>query len=235
LACPETIVCENIAGQRATEPQRVPITVSAATSSERTLQYTGTMTIAGYARVSTNDQNLDLQADRLAAAGCDPEHVYLDHASGKLAHRPEWDRCRNYLRAGDTLVITKLDRIGRSVKNLIEIIEWLETGGIGLRVIDQGIDTTTPAGKLFFHLVAAFAEFEHAMIVERTKEGLAAARARGRMGGSRPKLTARQAARARELYDSLGADGKRLHTVTEIGNVFSVSRQTIYRALENSR
>jgi DNA invertase Pin-like site-specific DNA recombinase len=190
------------------------------------------MTMVGYGRVSTKEQVADSQEDRLRAVGCDPEHIYIDHASGKLAQRQEWDRCRNYLRAGDTLVITKLDRLGRSVKNLIEIIEWLESGNVGLRALDQGIDTTTPTGKLFFHLVAAFAEFEHAMIVERTMEGLAAARARGRVGGSQPKLTPAQVKKAREEYDRVGPDGKRFLTVQQIANMMKVSRQTIYRALE---
>lgn len=187
------------------------------------------MTTVGYGRVSTRDQTPDAQHDSLRAAGCEEQHIYLDiGVSGRLASRPEWDRCRHYLRDGDVLVVSKLDRLGRSVKNLIAIIESLEADGVQLRVLDQGVDTTTPAGKLFFHMVAAFSEFEHAMIVERTMDGLAAARARGRKGGGVPKMNARQIARARELYDA------KVMTVAEIGKQFSVSRQTIYRALEKN-
>ena len=186
----------------------------------------------GYGRVSTKDQTADGQADRLAAAGCEADHIYIDYASGKVAQRPAWEKCRNYLREGDTLVITRLDRLGRSVKNLIEISELLDKTAVNLLVLDQGINTATPVGRFFFNVLASIAEFEHALIVERTLEGLAAARARGRNGGSKPKLSARQVERARELYDLKGPDGKRAHTVAEIGSVFGVSRQTIYRALD---
>lgn len=196
---------------------------------EARLWYTGRMTISGYGRVSTRDQHPESQHDRLTEAGCDEGHLYIDKASGKLASRPEWDRCRDYLREGDTLVITKLDRLGRSVKNLTEIAEWLNDHKVGLRVLDQGIDTTTPAGLMFFHILAAIAQFEHSLIVERTKDGLAAARARGRNGGSEPKLKPQQKRRVRELYDAQNM------TVTEIGQTFGVSRQTIYRALEETK
>jgi len=182
------------------------------------------MTIVGYGRVSTTDQHPEAQQDALAAAGCDK--TFIDEGvSGKLASRPRWDACREYLRTGDILVITKLDRLGRSTKNLIEISSWLSDNGIALKVIDQDIDTTTPAGKLFFTILAAIAEFEHDLIVQRTKDGLAAARARGRRGGGQPKLKRSQVKRARELYDA------NVMTVAEIGQQFGVSRQTIYRAL----
>ena len=188
------------------------------------------MTIVGYGRVSTTDQHPEAQRDALAKAGC--EKVYIDDGvSGKLASRPQWDLCRDYMRNGDMLVVTKLDRLGRSLKNLIETLEWLNGLGAHLKVIDQGFDTSTPAGELFFHMVGAFAQFEHAMIVERTNDGLAAARARGRFGGSKPKLSPAQRKRARELYDMKGPDGKRLHTVAEIGTMLGVSRPTIYRTL----
>ncbi|MCU1670871.1 MAG: site-specific recombinase, invertase Pin, partial [Blastococcus sp.] len=140
------------------------------------------MTRIGYGRVSTPDQNADAQHDALDAAGC--ERVFFDHGvSGKLARRPELDACLDYLRPGDTLVITKLDRLGRSVKNLVDQVLDLGTRNVDLVVISQGIDTTTPAGKLIFHVLAAIAEFERDLILERTLEGLAAARARGRKGG----------------------------------------------------
>lgn len=192
------------------------------------------MTIVGYGRVSTTDQHPEAQHDALTKAGC--EKLFIDEGvSGKLASRPRWDACREYLRPGDQLVVTKLDRLGRSVKNLIEIVEWLRQHKAGLTVIDQKIDTTTAHGEFFFHIMAAFAQFEHAMIVERTHDGLAAARARGRVGGSKPKLGDRQRARARELYDMTGPDGKRAHTVAEIGTILGVSRQTIYRTLRQGQ
>jgi DNA invertase Pin-like site-specific DNA recombinase len=130
------------------------------------------------------------------------------------------------------LVITKLDRLGRSVQNLTEISGWLEKRGVALKILDQAIDTTTIEGQLFFTILAGIAQFEHALIVQRTKDGLAAARARGRVGGGKPKLNAAQRKRAQELYDLKAPDGKRAHTVAEIGTMLNVSRQTIYRSLE---
>lgn len=183
----------------------------------------------GYARVSTQDQHPEAQTDALAAAGC--ERVFVDRASGKLARRPELDKALAYLRPGDVLVVTKLDRLGRSVRNLIELAGELNEHGVGLRVLHQGIDTTTPGGKLFFHMIAAIAEFERDMITERTLDGLDAARARGRTGGRKPKITAAKLATARRMYDETGADGKRAHTVQEIADVIGVSRATLYRAL----
>jgi DNA invertase Pin-like site-specific DNA recombinase len=183
------------------------------------------MTIVGYGRVSTTDQHPEAQHDALTKAGCDK--LFIDEgASGKLASRPRWDACREYLRPGDQLTITKLDRLGRSIQNLLEISAWLREQGIELKVIDQAIDTMTIEGRLFFAILAAIAEFEHELIVQRTKDGLAAARARGRKGGGVPKLNDKQKARARELYDS------QTMTVAEIGKTLGVSRQTIYRTLE---
>jgi DNA invertase Pin-like site-specific DNA recombinase len=193
------------------------------------------MTRIGYVRVSTRDQHPEAQAVRLVAAGCDPQHIYTDHGvSGKLASRPEWDNCLRALRAGDTLVTVKLDRIGRSLKNLMEVVGSLQERGVDLVVLDQHIDTTTPSGKLIFHVLAAISEFERDLIRERTMDGLAAARARGRTGGSQPKLSPAQKMRAHEMYEEKGGDGKRRYTVEEIGNTFKVSRQTIYRALERT-
>jgi DNA invertase Pin-like site-specific DNA recombinase len=187
----------------------------------------------GYARVSTNDQHPEAQAERLTAAGC--ERVYTDKGvSGKLARRPQWDALLGQLRPGDVLVTVRLDRIGRSVKNLIEVTGDLAERKVDLVVLDQGIDTTTPAGRMLFHVLAAIAEFEHDLIRERTMDGLAAARARGRTGGRKAKLTPAQVAHARRLYDEVGEDGKRAHTVEEIGKLLGVTRTTVYRSLERA-
>jgi DNA invertase Pin-like site-specific DNA recombinase len=185
----------------------------------------------GYARVSTRDQHPEAQHDALTAAGCDPAHVYIDKASGKLARRPELDKALMVLREGDQLVITKLDRLGRSLANLIDISADLQRRGVDLVVLDQGIDTTTAVGRMFFAILGAIAEFEHALMSERTMDGLAAARARGRTGGQKPKLGPRQVKLARAMYDETGEDGKRLHTVQQIADEFGVTRPTIYRAL----
>src|SRR5664279_3982873 len=139
-------------------------------SREHRLHYSPGMAIAGYLRVSTAEQHADAQIDALTAAGC--QKLFTDHASGTLAHRPGLDDALNYLRPGDTVIITKLDRLGRSVKNLKSITE-LAHRDVALRVLSQGIDTSTPGGRLFFHLLAAIAEFEHDLIVERTHDGLA--------------------------------------------------------------
>jgi DNA invertase Pin-like site-specific DNA recombinase len=184
----------------------------------------------GYGRVSTLDQNPDAQRDALTAAGCD--RIFIDKASGTLASRPDLDRALDTLRAGDVLVITKLDRLGRSVRNLIDLVERIQELGAELVILDQQIDTTTPMGKFFFTVLAAFAEFERNMIAERTRDGLEAARARGRTGGQKPKLTPRQARIAQDMYDELGPDGKRAHTVQQIADEFGVTRATIYRYLQ---
>jgi DNA invertase Pin-like site-specific DNA recombinase len=128
-------------------------------------------------------------------------------------------------------VVTKLDRLGRSLENLIELSKQLQAKGVDLVVLDQGIDTSTPVGKMFFHILGAIAEFEHALMSERTRDGLAAARARGRTGGQKPKLGPRQVRLAREMYEETGPDGKRVHTVAEIAAEFGVTRPTIYRHL----
>ncbi|TVU61919.1 recombinase family protein [Paenarthrobacter nitroguajacolicus] len=181
------------------------------------------MAKVGYARVSTRDQNPDSQTDALVAAGC--EKMFIDQASGVLARRASLDAALEYLRPGDTLIVTKLGRLGRSVRNLKDVAEWLQDHGVGLKAISQGIDTTTPGGRLFFHLLAAIAEFEHDLIVERTQDGLAAARARGRTGGGGVKMTPTKAKQARSMYD------ERIYTVQEIAGTLGVSRGTIYRHL----
>ena len=183
------------------------------------------MATIGYARVSTRDQNPEGQTDVLEAAGCDK--IFVEHASGTLAKRPALTDALAYLRDGDTLVVTKLDRLGRSVRNLKHVADELQQRAIGLKALSQGIDTTTPGGRLFFHMLAAIAEFEHDLIVERTHDGLAAARARGRKGGPKFKMTANKIRQARSMYDSGN------HTVQEIADTFGVSRQTIYRHLQS--
>jgi len=178
----------------------------------------------GYGRVSTRDQSPDGQRDALHAAGC--EKIHIDKASGKLARRPGLDKALLVARAGDQMVITKLDRLGRSLEHLIELSNDLQARGVDLVVLDQGIDTSTPVGRMFFRILGAIAEFEHALMSERTRDGLEAARARGRTGGQKPKLGPRQVKLAREMYDS------RDYTVQQIADEFGVTRPTIYRHLQ---
>lgn len=177
----------------------------------------------GYGRVSTTDQSPDSQSDALTQAHVD--RLFVEKVSGTKAHRPELDKALDALRGGDTLVVTRLDRLGRSTKDLLGIASELETAGVHLEVLEQRIDTTTSEGRLFFTMVAAFAEFEHSMMVSRTKDGLAAARARGRRGGRPAKMTPARVMEARRLY----AEGNT--TVTAIADLFGVSRPTIYRVL----
>ncbi|MCM3510619.1 recombinase family protein [Rothia sp. P100] len=146
--------------------------------------------LIGYARVSTADQNPDHQTDALARAGVDPANIYLDHASGAKASRPELDKAlASANRAGDQLVITRLDRLGRSALHLVTLGAALRERGVGLRVLEQGIDTTTAEGRAMFGMLSVLAELQRELIVANTRDGLAAARARGRTGGRRPKLT----------------------------------------------
>lgn len=184
----------------------------------------------GYARVSTRSQNDDSQVDELEAAGC--TKIFTDvGVSGKLDKRPELDKCLAYLREGDVLVVTRLSRAMRSLRHLLTLADELRDRGIGLKVIKQDIDTTTSTGRLVFHVLAAIDEFQRELIVEGTLEGLASARARGRVGGRKPKLTEDQVTVARRMYDERGDDGKRVYTVEKIGNVLGVSRPTVYRYL----
>jgi len=178
----------------------------------------------GYGRVSTLDQNLEAQADALKNAGA--HKIFIEKITGTKASRPELDKLREQMRQGDTLVITRLDRLGRSTRDLLSISSELEEKGVELEVIEQNINTKTPEGKLFFTMIAAMAEFEHSMMVARTKDGLAAARARGRLGGRKPKLSEAQKKQVRKLYDA------RELTVREIASLFSVTAPTVYRALE---
>ncbi|ONH32841.1 recombinase family protein [Pseudofrankia asymbiotica] len=184
----------------------------------------------GYGRVSTRDQHPEAQHDALRAANCDA--VFIDKASGKLARRPELDKALlSANRDGDQLVVTKLDRLGRSLEHLLELSRDLQARGVDLVVLDQGIDTSTAVGRMFFQILGAVAEFEHALMSERTMDGLEAARARGRTGGQKPKLGPRQVQLARQMYDETGPDGRRKYTVQQIADEFGVTRPTVYRHL----
>jgi DNA invertase Pin-like site-specific DNA recombinase len=175
----------------------------------------------GYARVSTDDQLLDLQMDALEAAGC--EKIYKEQASGKSANRQELENCLKAMRSGDVLTVWRLDRLGRSLADLIKIVSMLEGQGIGFESLTEKIDTTSPTGKLIFHLFGALAEFERNLIRERTNAGLKAARARGKVGGRPKSLSAKD----REMVAILMADRK--NNVGDIATRFGVSRATLYR------
>jgi len=179
--------------------------------------------LLGYARVSTAEQDAAVQVDELTAAGC--YRVYTDHASGTLDRRPELDAVLAQLRPGDSLVVWRLDRLGRSLRHLIDTVTSLDERQVGFRSLREDIDTTTAGGRLVFHLFGALAQCEREIIRDRTVAGLAAARARGRMGGRPSKLNADQVRTARRLYD------ERELTVEEIGRILGVSRTSIYRAL----
>ena len=179
--------------------------------------------LIGYARVSTEDQRLDLQRQALKEAGC--ERIFEDTAGG-AAERPALRDALAQLRAGDTLVVWRLDRLGRSLKDLIAHAESLRTQGVGLPSLKEAIDTESSTGQLVFHIFGALAEFEWALIRERTPAGLAAARARGRVGGRRKRLGAEQRRNAVELYRS------RQRTVKEICALVGISRSTLYAYVE---
>lgn len=182
----------------------------------------------GYARVSTADQNPDHQIDALLRAGVDEQNIHIDYASGAKASRPEFNILMKRMRAGDMLKATRLDRISRSLLHLVTLGADLQERGIGLHIIEQGIDSSTPEGRAMFGMLGVMAEFQRELIHANTMDGLAAARARGRVGGRRPKLTADQAALAQELYD------KREKTVQEIADLFGVPRTTVYGHLDRS-
>ena len=178
----------------------------------------------GYARISTASQNLDGQTDALNSAGC--EKIFSDTASGRLAERPELTLCLGYLRAGDVLVVWRLDRLGRSLRHLVETVNALAERGVAFASLHEGIDTTTSTGRLIFHIFAALAEFERELIAERAAVGRQAARARGRLGGRPAKLSRVQLELAWARYDAGDV------TVVEIAKALGVGRGTIYRALE---
>ena len=175
----------------------------------------------GYARVSTDEQTTDPQSDALKAHGC--ETIYSENASGKNTDRHELENCLKALREGDSLTVWRLDRLGRNLADLVRIVNDLEAQGIGFSSLTESIDTTTPAGKLVFHVFAALAEFERNLIRERTMAGLKAARARGKSSGRPSKLTGKNLALAKSLM------GNRLNKVDDIAERFGVSRATLYR------
>lgn len=183
--------------------------------------------LVGYARVSTRDQNPATQIDALKAAGC--ERVFTEKASGANRDRPELRAALDYIREGDTLVVWKLDRLARSVRQLVETAEDLQRRQIGLRVLTQAIDTTTPGGRLVFHVFAAVAEFERELTLERTHAGLATARAANRRGGRPKALDEGQIRRAKAML----ADP--MITVEEVAQELGTATSTLYRHIPGGR
>jgi DNA invertase Pin-like site-specific DNA recombinase len=183
--------------------------------------------LLGYARVSMQDQNLDLQKDALQKAGC--EKIYVDTMTGEAKNRPGLEQAFEMLREGDTLVVWRLDRLGRSLKHLIELVQELSHRQVGFNSLQESIDTTSPSGKLVFHIFGALAEFERNLIAERTKAGLAAARARGRLGGRPKALDDKQREAVIVLYN------EKKHSVKEICQIMGISRQTLYNYLRQDK
>ena len=181
----------------------------------------------GYARVSISDQSNHMQRRALKQDGC--EKIFTDTASGILTTRVGLDKAISHLRAGDTLVVWRLDRLGRSIQNLIQIIQSLQEKKIGFKSLQESIDTTTSGGKLIFHIFSALAEFEREVIRERTTAGLQAARARGRFGGRPCLLNAKDIIRLKKLY------ANKKNTVIEICKIFKISRPTFYNYLKDKK
>lgn len=183
--------------------------------------------LVGYARVSTHDQNLDLQIEALKKIGCDK--IFNEIISGTNTDRENLNEALTYLRPGDSLVVWRLDRLGRTLKQLIELTNSLKEKGIGFMSITEAIDTSTPTGQFFFHITGAFAELERDLIRERTKAGLASARARGRKGGRPKAIDAEAFKMALILYN------EKKTTVASISKQFNISKRTFYRYLEDYR
>jgi len=179
--------------------------------------------IIGYARVSTQDQNPELQLDALTSSGC--EQVFHEKVTGKFKDRPELAACLRSLRQGDTLLVWKLDRLARSLKDLVDIVDDLNRRSIGFRSLTESIDTTSTGGRLVFHIFGALAEFEHSLIRERTIAGLTAARARGRRGGRKPAMSTADIRKAAAMLSDPHI------TKTEVAKHFGVSRVTLNAAL----
>lgn len=178
--------------------------------------------IIGYARVSTEEQSLDAQLDALAAAGA--ERLFSERRGGAAPARPELERLLDQLRRGDVVVVTKYDRLARSLRDLLDLVQRIEEADAGFRSLAEDIDTTTPAGRLIFHVFASIAQFERERIAERTREGLLAARARGRVGGRPPALSPAQRSEVRRMRD------EEQRAIAEIARLFKVSERTIRRA-----
>ena len=182
--------------------------------------------LIGYARVSTTDQTLALQEDALQVAGC--EKIFRDVISGSATKRPGLDDALAFARPGDVLVVWKLDRLGRSLVHLIQVVQQLQANETGFQSLQENMDTTTSGGQLIFHIFGALAEFERSLIRERTNAGLAAARARGRVGGRRPRLSADQVRMAQQMMAQSDMTG------AEVAAALHVSRSTLYRALQRT-
>jgi DNA invertase Pin-like site-specific DNA recombinase len=184
----------------------------------------------GYARVSTQDQSLKLQLDALKKEGCKPKNIFQEKISGTKSDRIELEKMKNKLREGDEVIVWKLDRLGRSLRDLITLVSEFQNSGIGFKSLQDNIDTTSPGGKLTFHIFAALAEFERDMISVRTKAGLEAARARGRKGG-RPKGLSKMAQDKARLAESLYKEKDR--SISEICKHLHISKPTLYRYLRS--
>lgn len=182
--------------------------------------------LIGYARVSTIEQNLALQTDALKSAGCN--NIFEDKASGASTQRLGLIEALSYVRKGDTLVVWRLDRLGRSLRHLIDVIADLEKRGIGFRSMEESIDTTTSGGRLIFQIFGALAEFERNLIRERTQAGLKAARARGRLGGRPKALDSKKTELAYQLYDA------KKHTIKEICQMLGISKPTLYTYIQQN-
>ncbi|MEJ8803417.1 recombinase family protein [Pontibacter sp. H249] len=180
--------------------------------------------LIGYARVSTLLQNVDLQHDALTQAGC--EKIFTDKISGTVSERPSLTKVKEVLRSGDTLVVWRLDRLGRSLKDLIEWMNYLEQEGIALKSLQESIDTSTATGKLVFHIFASMAEFERNLIKERTMAGLSAARARGRVGGRPKKMNEDKRKLAVRLYN------EKQHSIDAICQMMNISKPTLYNYIK---
>ena len=181
----------------------------------------------GYVRISTQEQSDDLQIDALKNAGC--EKMFSDQISGSKADRPGLKEALEYIRPGDSLVVWRLDRLGRNLRHLIDAVEDLEKRKVGFVSLQEGFDTTTNGGKLVFQIFGALAEFERNLIRERTKAGLEAARARGKLGGRKAKLTPTQTDALKMMYES------KKYSISEICSSFEISKPTLYRYLEKVR
>ncbi|MGV0331906.1 recombinase family protein [Corynebacterium macginleyi] len=185
--------------------------------------------LIGYARVSTSKQgqSLDTQRDALVDAGCDLRHIYADTISGTKWRRPGLDDALAYMRADDTLVVTRLDRLGRSLAETVNTIADLAKRDINVKVLEPELDTSRPGDKVVINVMASLAEWERDLLIERTREGVALARSQGRVAGPRPKLSSEQAQVVKELIDG----GK---TISAVARTFGVSRPTIYRVLKRT-